>query len=141
MMHSGMSSGDNAMGLSSQQHSAISHQFQKTSAGSYHPPLGGKQGAVPQQLGGTIHAPRHSQTKRSFGRDLINIQQNNDSTSTNNNSNNFIGVKNTIFNVAKVNSTHSLTLIQQPPNLKTRSYLSGSGTASSNLQTQASTIH
>jgi hypothetical protein len=25
------------------------------------------------QLGGTIHAPRHSFTKRSFGRDLLNL--------------------------------------------------------------------
>jgi hypothetical protein len=82
----------------------ISHQhFQKTSASSaaYHPGFGVKQGSGQQQqqsLGGTIHAPRHSQTKRSFGRDLINIQQ------PQSESINLNGIKNTIFNVAKVTS-------------------------------------
>ena len=59
-----------------QQNSMGGHQhFQKTSASSYHPPISVKHASVQQQqtLGGTIHAPRHSQTKRSFGRDLINI--------------------------------------------------------------------
>jgi len=32
------------------------------------PPASAKVGAM---LGGTIHAPRHSFTKRSFGRDLM----------------------------------------------------------------------
>lgn len=39
----------------------------------FHPPASAK---APQMASGNIHAPRHSFTKRSFGRDLMNMQQN-----------------------------------------------------------------
>jgi hypothetical protein len=40
----------------------------------YHPPASAK---IPQmQVTGNIHPPRQSFTKRSFGRDLMNVQQN-----------------------------------------------------------------
>jgi hypothetical protein len=39
----------------------------------FHPPASAK---APQIASGNIHAPRHSFTKRSFGRDLMNMQQN-----------------------------------------------------------------